>query len=46
MDKIVHIRLPEEVYKKFEKEAEETDRKISSLMRYVLIQWSKKEKDV
>jgi len=46
MDKIIHIRLPEEIYKKLEKEAEETNRKISSMAKHILIQWIKEKKDV
>jgi hypothetical protein len=44
MDKIVHIRLPNDVYEKLKKEAIESNRKISSMVRHILIQWTKEIK--
>lgn len=45
MEKTLHVRLSEDIYKILEKEAKKTDRKISSMARYILIQWSKKDKE-
>jgi len=45
VDKIIHIRVPEDVYKVLEEEALKNDRKISAMARFVLIQWATKEQE-
>lgn len=44
MEKIVHVRLSKDIHEKLRVESEKSDRKISSMIRYILIQWTKKFK--
>lgn len=38
-DEIVHLRIPDNIYKKLKKLAEEQKRPVANLLRYVLIKF-------